>query len=165
MTFKWFFYHSPTFAIDPPTILSVPSSSVNPPFPDVFVCACLLCVCCWPCSRACGLCAGLQLCGTSPTGLRLGGVPGLNPVRARTSGRLHPVYSRRHTRTHTEIPWFGGGGGGTRTSSLAKTRSQTQCLVTQPCEPTVLVSERSLFNNTSKWMIFLRIQRAKNKWD
>lgn len=94
-------------------------------FPAVFVCVCVLCVCCWPCSRACGLCASLRLCGTSPAGLRLGGVPGLNPVRARTSGRLHPVYGRRHTHTQTHtvthattvIPWFGGGWGNQNTKS------------------------------------------------
>lgn len=91
-------------------------------FPAVFVCVCVLCVCCWPCSRACGLCASLRLCGTSPAGLRLGGVPGLNPVRARTSGRLHPVYGRRHTHTHRHArynsnPMVWGGRGNQNTKS------------------------------------------------
>ncbi len=157
MTFKRFFI-IPHFCYWPSYQFSQFSFLCQPSFPDVFVCVCLLCMCCWPCSRACGLCAGLRLCGTSPAGLRLGGVPGLTPARARTSGRLHPAYSRRHTQLYHGLEV---GGRGTRTSSLAKTRLQTQCLVTQPCEPTVPVSERSPFTNTSKWMIFRRIQREK----
>lgn len=142
------------YVIDPPTD-SLSLSCVNPPF---WMC---LCFCACAVGLAPGRVGSVEAYGSAGRPPQASGLVGCLVLTLCVPGPLadYTPHTADGINTHTRYnsnPMVSGGGG-TRTPSLAKTRLQTQCLVTQPCETTLPVSQRSLFTHTSKWLILLRI--------